>query len=297
MNNITRKTVLIGASVQHSVSDILYSELFKECKIKNYDYLHEKLDLSEENFKLFFAKKRYKEYIGISVTIPYKINVMQYLDDIDYTVRILGAINTIKVNEKGKLLGNNTDWYGLFRIMSEYSRKEYRNAFIFGSGGAARAAIFACDKMGFSTSVLYRKYPNISKNSEDLLKLSEKMNFEMLSYEEGIKKIKNADIIINTTPVGTQNHDSYPFNISLIENCDFSGKLFIDAVYFPIRTPLMNFFSSKKAFVIDGLWMMIYQGIKAFSTWHNDLMRCENIDLKKIHQKLEEKIDEIYTNN
>lgn len=290
MNDVSRITALIGKNVQNSVSDDLYNMIHRLCVRNNFNYSHKKINMNFIEYIEFFRKGKFNEYTGLSITQPYKIDILNKLSKVDKTAKKIGAVNTVIIS-KNHTKGFNTDWYGIYNIikMNKYKKKGF--VCIFGSGGAARAAIYAVKKLHLNFCLLYKETIPI-ENGTDLLLKNRKISKKMFTYKKVVEKVSKANIIINATSAGTLGQQPFPFEIDRIEHLDMKEKLFIDVVYFPLMTPLLTFFQKKKATVFNGLWMMIFQGLKAYSMWNNIKININHINVVDIYKKLEAKLNE-----
>lgn len=282
-------SALIGNPVDHSVSDILFNELVYSAGLYH-NYHHKKINVGNTELKKTLELLLRKKYIGLNVTLPYKQSIVQFMDELDSTAAQIGAINTIKINNDG-FVGYNTDWVGLYKPILLNSRKENPNICIFGTGGASRAAIYAAKKFSNNVYVLYRNSPHISNSTLDLLNKQKELKINLFPYSNVKSIVDKSDIIINTTSTGMKgNFAKTPFNIDLLKGVNVQEKLFIDAVFNPVKTILLQFFSNNGAKVVDGLWMMIYQGILALSIWFDREVNIKDSELIEIHRLLTEVI-------
>ncbi|MBW3496525.1 shikimate dehydrogenase [Bacillus sp. FDAARGOS_1420] len=282
-------SALIGNPVDHSVSDIMFNALIYSSGC-HYTYRHDKIDVEPDELEDTLTMLSQNKYVGLNVTLPYKRAIIKYVDQLDTTAASIGAVNTIKINNNG-LVGFNTDWFGLYKPLLTHSKKNEPVICIFGTGGASRAAIYASRKISNTVYVLYRKSPNVSDSTQDLLQRQKDLGITLLPYCNVKDIVNKSDIIINTTSTGMKgNIERTPFNMEVLENIKLQQKLFIDAVFNPVETTLGKFFAGSGAKNIDGLWMMIYQGILALSIWLERNIHVKNEDLKKIHKLLMEAI-------
>ena len=159
-------------------------------------------DVSEKNLKrLIFCLKKEKNFLGCSVTIPYKEKIIPYLDAIDNNAKKIGSVNTV-INNLGKLKGFNTDYYGSFYSIKKIcKRKKYQRVLILGCGGAGKACIISAINY-FNNSIIYLHNRN-KKKIKNLLKNNETNNqIEIVDNYKKLKEIKKLNLIINTTSVG-----------------------------------------------------------------------------------------------
>jgi len=187
----------------------------------------------------------------MNVTIPYKEEVIPFLDKIDRKAKKIGAVNTIKITKSGKLKGYNTDFYGFRNSLKPLLKKEHKKALILGTGGASKAIAFALKKLGIQYTFVSR-----TKKSE-----------KMLTYSELTENtIKEYLLIVNTTPLGTHPNTSdkpdIPYNF-------ISDKhILYDLIYNPSETLFLKLGKEKGATIKNGLEMLELQAEKAWEIWH-----------------------------
>ena len=235
------KYALLGEKLSHSYSPLIHNEIFKDFNIDaTYDLLEVSIDKLEDTVNLL----RKDIYQGFNVTIPYKKEVMKYLDEISKEALEIGSVNTIaKVD--GKLIGYNTDYYGFYNELLYFNVEvNNKDCYILGTGGASLAVYKAlCDLGGH---VLY-----VSRNPK---------NENTITYKE--LENRNLDVIVNTTPVGMYpNVDASPINSCLAKKC----KHVVDIIFNPRQTKLLKDSNSN----MDGLFMLVGQAIKAEEIWQN----------------------------
>lgn len=220
---------LIGGMLGHSFS--------KEIHEKLADYWYELHPLTKEEFVPFMEAKDFK---AINVTIPYKCDVIPYLDEIDESAKNIGAVNTI-VNKDGKLYGHNTDFSGfLYMVDHNHISITGKKVLVIGNGGAAKAIIAALHYLEAKEIVIVDILPGNGA----------------ITYEDCIKNHLDCDIITNTSPVGMYpNINASPIDISLFKNCE----AVLDVVYNPLKTKLTLQAESLSISGVNGLEMLVGQ--------------------------------------
>ncbi len=230
---------LIGEKLGHSFSKEIHEQIR--------DYKYEICEVSRDQFDKFMQEKGFK---AINVTIPYKEKVIPYLDYIDPTTKMIGAVNTI-VNNDGKLYGYNTDYFGL-KSLIEKNNIDVTNkkALILGTGGTSKTATLVLKLKGVKE--IYYASINHEVNT--------------YTYEEIVKIHNDANIIVNTTPCGM-----YPNNDGLIIDLDLFPHLeaVIDVVYNPMLTRLLQKAKKKNLKYAGGLYMLVAQAVYASSLFLN----------------------------
>lgn len=239
---------LIGEKLGHSFSAEIHN------KIADYNY-----ELKEIPSNKLDAFMKNKNFCGINVTIPYKQTVMPYLDYIDESAKKIGAVNCV-VNKEGKLFGYNTDFGGLLLLFKKFvNTLSGKKVLILGNGGASRAAYGVAETLNASETYI----------------VSRKPNGITISYDEAINVHNNANVIINTTPVGM-----YPnVNGAAISLDSFTNlELVVDAIYNPIKTDLVLSAENRGIAAVGGLYMLVAQAVLAAGHFIGNDFGTEIID-------------------
>ncbi len=246
---------LLGEHLGHSYSPIIQKKLFE---LKGLDYDYKLIEIPSNKIEDTLNDLRNGIYAGFNVTIPYKKEVMKYLDEISDEAMAIGAVNTIKC-ENGRLIGYNTDYYGFKDELKYYNVDvENRVCYVLGTGGASLAVSKALRDLGANVISVSR---NKTENS--------------ITYDS--LKINSSDIIVNTTPVGMYpNIDASP----LKEEDASKAKGIVDIIFNPSITKLMSY--NKNSY--NGLLMLIGQAAKAQDIWLN---KHYDIDYSKMLKYVE----------
>lgn len=236
---------LIGEHLGHSFSKQIQTRIAEIENVKDYDY--QLVELDKEEFKEFMEKKDFK---GINVTIPYKKDVIPYLDEMDESAKAIGAVNTI-INVDGKLKGYNTDFGGfLYMVKAHNVHMEGKKVLIIGNGGACAAVKAVCKH----------------ENAKDIVIVSRSANRGAIGYDEMYTSHLDADIVVNTSPVGMfPNIVNAPIDVSWFHKLE----CVLDVVYNPILTRLC--FEAQEADIkrVIGLEMLIAQAKYTFEIFKN----------------------------
>lgn len=242
---------LLGEKLSHSLSPEIHSEILKAINksgaYKLFEIEKDKLNNFTEALKLLGVK-------GCSVTIPYKKDIIQYIDVLSEEAKKIGAVNTIYLKDN-KLYGYNTDYFG-FGYMLDVSSIEIqnKNIVILGNGGAARAVLHYLLDNGANKVYIVSRKSNIEK--------FEYKNVKVISYED-LKSLKG-DILINSTPVGMYpNIENSPVSKDIIEN--FSAL--VDLIYNPMETKFLSLGKELNKKVVGGLYMLVGQAVKSQEIW------------------------------
>lgn len=246
---------LIGEKLSHSYSKVIHEQLA--------DYQYELHPLTKEEFKSFMEEKKFK---AINVTIPYKRDVIPYLDVIDEKARKIGAVNTI-VNDNGKLTGYNTDYDGFFYTLTTNQVKiKDKKVLVLGNGGAALAVLAVLKNMGAS----------------DIIIVKYKEETGCITYEEAKQNHTDAAVLINTTPVGMYpNCDASPIDLTPYQNLE----AVVDVIYNPLTTKLLAQAGDLGIKAVNGLTMLVAQA--KYAVEHFKSCNLEDEVIQPIYDQVE----------
>lgn len=281
-------SALLGKPTTHSVSHILFPLIAAAAGIPG-PYEHIRLDVEPEGLPTALTSLSNLGFVGANVTLPYKIKIIDLLDEVDTVALELGAVNTVKLG--ARTIGHNTDWIGIAEPLRK-THASFRHAVILGTGGAARAAIYASRQLGArQIDVFYRAA--LSEQSKQLMNAAAKLDITLRAYDQLREQLDSADLIVNATSAGMVGRDTSPIDVGAIQDIQLTDKVYLDAVFNPLQTPLLVYFSQKGARTIDGLWMMIYQAVGALSVWTGSKIAVPESDLEAIHQRLKKDIQSV----
>ena len=263
--------VLLGNPVAQSLSPVMHNAALKEMGINGRYSAFRVSDIESALCGINGMNIR-----GASITIPYKVSVMEYLDEINADALNIGAVNTI-VNNNGRLTGYNTDWLGLMLTLKELMPVKDQTFVIIGAGGTARAAVYGIMKEGGLPVIVNR---TIAKGRA----LSNKFNCPFYSLAD-LGKVK-ADCLINTTPVGMYPHlDQTPVEAKMLTGY----KYVIDVIYNPLKTRLLQDAEGQGCRIVSGLDMFIHQGAEQLKLWTGK--KLPHALMKKVVTERLEKIE------
>jgi len=256
---------VIGHPIEHSLSPLLHRISFEMLGAKHF---YTKVDVPPESLETFmeFAKLTFK---ALNVTIPHKERAFELVDEVVGIANEVKAVNTI-LFENGKSYGFNTDVKGVREAIESVCNPKGKRIAIIGAGGAARAAVVAADKDS-QVVVFNRTFERAKRLAEEFGIEARPLN----NYEE----IKKFDIIINSTPVGMDNK-STPIPLEVIHK----GQVVMDMVYKPLLTPLLKGALRKGARIVDGLKMLVIQGLESERIWIGRAPEWRRVYLKALSE-------------
>lgn len=257
------KVGIFGYPIAHSISPVFQQAAFTDLGIRA---TYESWLVSSDQLEGKINSLRHSDYFGVNVTIPHKVQSINYVDEVDLWAQKVGSINTI-VNRRGKLFGFNTDGYGFLKALqveANYHPKE-KNVLVIGAGGAARAAVHALVEEGADVVIANRtieKAFGIANEfeNEHLVQVVDRSG----KYFQ--RALDNASLIVNCTPMGMkggQFQNDSPLDSSQIRE----NVLVYDMVYNPIFTPFLKQAKISGAETISGLSMLVFQGAESFKLW------------------------------
>ena len=251
---------LIGHPVEHSFSPPMHNAAFDALGL---DWAYVAFDVDPSDLSKAIAGADSLNIKGLNVTIPHKIEVMKYLNELDEVAELIGAVNTIDFKN---LKGYNTDGIGAIKAIGEVCDVKDKNVVVAGAGGASRAISFYLAKYGAqSLNILNRNV----KKAEDLARdvsdsgLIGDVGSDSVSQIDSY--LKDADILIDTTPLGMDPHtDDVP-----VAGADAMHEdlVVFDAVYNPNETVLLKEAIKAGAKPVYGIKMLLYQGAESFEIW------------------------------
>ncbi|MBO8232889.1 shikimate dehydrogenase [Prochlorococcus marinus str. MU1402] len=261
---------LIGNPVSHSLSPIMQNAAFKYLGL---DLIYIAIPCKDKDLELVLNTLKKINCKGLNITIPHKERVFNLCSEISPIARKLKAINTLKLNSEKEWSATNTDVEGFIYPLKKLNLKK-KQSIVLGSGGAARSVIQGLINLNLSKiSVISRNKSSLNeliKNFENKIKLQGLLS----NNNQAQNLIEEADLIVNTTPVGMKTAkyemDVLPYGDSFWRSLN-SQTIVYDLIYNPSPTHLLKLSSSKGCMTIDGLQMLVAQGMKSLSFWTNGL--------------------------
>ena len=250
---------IIGKPLSHSLSPLLHNFWFKKYNVSaNYSLLEITPDEIEETIK----RIKKKELQGINVTVPYKQAVIPFLDLLVGDAKETLSVNTVMLNEEGKIVGDNTDVYGFeqgFISKLKNQNLEQSKVLILGAGGVTSSVIYALSKKGIKQIFVSNR---TLKKAEEIKK---RFPFiEIIEWKNIEEKTEKMDILINATSLGLKNGNNFNQEFKVTK----SNLVYYDIIYNPEETEIIKKLKKRNIQTFNGLEMFIYQGQKSFSLWN-----------------------------
>ena len=257
---------LIGRPVEHSVSPAMHNAAFEALGL---NWRYTLLTTEPGQVEAVIGRLREEGFRGANVTVPHKQAVMPYLDDVSNAARAIGAVNTI-VERRGAIIGHNTDADGFMAALRAAGfEPSGRRALLLGAGGAARAVVFALLQEGTERVLLLNRTVERAQVLADHLDCRDggppRLEVRPLTAETLVECAQDADLLVNTTPVGMWPHGElsiWPDGVPVPEHLAV-----FDLVYNPLETRLLRQARECGARPIGGLEMLVRQGALAFELW------------------------------
>ena len=283
IDGYTRLAAVVANPIKHSISPFIHNRAF-EATNTNGVYLAwevEATDLLETVTNI----RRYQMF-GINLSMPYKEQVISYLDQLSEEARLIGAVNTV-VNREGTLIGYNTDGKGFFKSLPSFKISRKRMV-LLGAGGAAKAILAQAILDGVSQVSVFVRSASIEKTRPYLEKLQNETGFkaDLFALEDVSElqaRITDSDLLVNATSVGMDG-ESLPIPTSVL----LPEKLLVaDVIYQPFETPFLKWARNQGNHAVNGLGMLLYQAAEAFQLWTGKEMPTDQIWelLKQKYQK------------
>ncbi len=262
-----RKFSLVGHSLKHTMSPPIHKRLFELSKSPAE---YEVFDVSSDD--LSSSISYLKNLSGYNITIPHKVDIIPFIDDIDISARRYGAVNCVHNND-GVAIGYNTDVFGFLHSLKAGCGSLGGDVLLLGCGGVGRMMAIEASLAGsaLTIAVLERTIPLAEKVVGDIMLLcpDARVNITTLSNISG-----HYDLLINSTPVGMfPNSDACPVSDEVIDNVD----CVFEAIYNPVKTLLMKKAEAMRKTVIGGMAMLVWQAVVAHKIWDNAEYKDEDI--------------------
>ena len=278
-------TCLMGDPVAQSVSPFMYNYFGQRTGLDFYSHIKVRVPKEDKkNLPRALAAAKTLGFAGLNITIPYKLEVMRYLDGIDQEAAAIGAVNAI-VHTKGKLIGYNTDGKGALMAIENRLRTitSRDRVAVLGAGGASRAITAAISQRTKRITVLNREedFSLAETMQKQFKKLNSSLEILPLTSKNIVRALGAAQFVVNATSVGMQSTESVVSKDQFVEinrAVSLRGKYFFDAVFNPYTTSFLKLAEKQGAKICQGLYMTVYQGAASFELWTGKKIAKKDIE-------------------
>jgi len=255
----TPRAAVIGNPISHSLSPKLHGYWLKRYGLQG-EYTS--IDVPKDDLEATLRELPRQGFVGINVTLPHKVEVLKYVDHVTDRATLIGAANTLTFKEDGRIFADNTDGYGFMANLKQ-GAPEWNPlagpAAIFGAGGAARAIIVALADAGVPEIMI----SNRTRLKAEALRSDFGARIRVVEWVKAASMLETATTVINTTSLGMTG--AQPFKVSM--DAIRPDAVVTDIVYNPLRTPFLDAAAAAGCTTVDGLGMLLHQGVPGFERW------------------------------
>ena len=263
----TKLMAVIGDPIEHSLSPFLHLQVVDHGA---FDAVYVPFRVRADELEDFCRAARTLRVAGFNATMPHKQSLLQFVDEVDEEAASYGVINTVKCDENCRLVGYNTDVRGLFTALEKNGAKlNGAHIMVIGAGGVAASLVRGCDVAGVADVVVI----NRTYNKAVQLCYGVKCASALEMTKSNLFKAANAaDIIVNCTSLGMSGTDSDFEDLSFLDD---TKALICDLIYNPWETSLLHYAEQHGLKTMNGIDMLIYQGLLAFEIFMNVKLDCD----------------------
>ena len=261
----TKLLGVIGDPIEHSLSPVMHNAAIAHMGL---DYVYLALPVKAADLGVAIAGFNAIGLVGFSVTIPHKQAIIPLLSEVSPVAKVVGAVNTVWRTDTG-WSGTNTDVEGFIAPLQAYKRDwSQTTPVILGHGGAARAVVVGCAQLGCTKiHVVGRNVQKVSQFQQSWENASLPVTLNVHLWEELPQLLPQADLVVNTTPVGMYPHVQHsPLDVAAMQGLK-KGAIAYDLIYTPNPTEFLRQAKQQGAITIDGLEMLVQQGAAALKIW------------------------------
>lgn len=259
---MTRKTGLIGHPVSHSLSPLIHTHWLHKYRI---DGSYTAIDSAPDDLAARVRALADEGYVGFNVTLPHKEEISFLCDGLDDTAQAVGAVNTVTIDENGRLYGHNTDVDGFINHLKS-SVPDFdlsgKHAVVLGAGGAARAVLYALLREDFEWITL------INRTRERAVAVANDLDDDgrvlIVDWEKRGGALADTDLLVNTTSLGMTGQAPLDMDVGGLS----PNAVVYDIVYRPLMTPLLQQAKMRGNTIVTGLGMLLHQARPAFDAWY-----------------------------
>ncbi len=250
---------VVGTPIAHSKSPLLHRHWLETYGLKGF---YVPMEVATGDLELVLRTLPKAGFVGVNVTIPHKETVLKIADDVSERASRIGAANTIVYRGDGTIQADNTDGYGFLQNLQEGApdwRANERPALILGAGGAARAVIVALLDAGVPEIMLTNRTRARAENLQSVFG----KRVRVIDWENADGNVGSAGLVVNSSSLGMVGEPPLPMTWDNLR----SETVVTDLVYNPLRTALLETAAAKGCRTVDGLGMLLHQGVPGFESW------------------------------
>ena len=268
---------VIGKPIKHSLSPLIHNYWIKKYQL---GLEYKKMEVERESLPSLIENVRDKKITGLNITLPYKKDIISYIDEVSYSAKDIGAINTVFLRGN-KVYGENTDGIGFTRALEKKTKFNFSNKsiYIIGAGGAAYGIISELIKKKVEKIYITNRTKQKTIQLVNFFKTkNKKINLEFVEWKDLVPN-SDVDLIINTTSFGMKDNECLKIDINNLKDT----LIFVDIIYNPKETELLKLFKKEGFVCMNGLSMLIEQAAVSFELWFNISLNNKDIEeVKKI---------------
>ncbi|MBR2574083.1 MAG: shikimate dehydrogenase [Loktanella sp.] len=250
---------VIGNPISHSLSPKLHGHWLRRYGI---DGSYDALQVAEDALERTLRSLPAAGYVGVNVTLPHKVAVLQIADQLTDRATLIGAANTLTFKDDGRIFADNTDGYGFLENLRQGAPgwdAKSGPALVFGAGGAARAVIVSLIESGVPEIIL----TNRTRPKAESLRADFGARIRIVDWVQAGSVLSDAATVVNTTSLGMKGGQEFRVPLDGLR----SGTVVTDIVYTPLRTKFLDAAAEKGCVTVDGLGMLLHQGVPGFERW------------------------------
>lgn len=250
---------VIGNPISHSLSPKLHGHWLRRYGI---DGSYDALQVTEDALERTLRSLPAQGYVGVNVTLPHKVAVLQIADQLTDRATLIGAANTLTFKDDGRIFADNTDGYGFLENLRQGAPgwdAKSGPAVVFGAGGAARAVIVSLIEAGVPEIIL----TNRTRPKAESLRADFGARIRIVDWVQAGSVLSDAATVVNTTSLGMKGGQEFRVPLDGLR----SGSVVTDIVYTPLRTKFLDVAAEKGCVTVDGLGMLLHQGVPGFERW------------------------------
>ena len=250
---------VIGNPISHSLSPKLHGHWLRRYGI---DGSYDALQVTEDALERTLRSLPAQGYVGVNVTLPHKVAVLQIADQLTDRATLIGAANTLTFKDDGRIFADNTDGYGFLENLRQGAPgwdAKSGPAVVFGAGGAARAVLVSLIEAGVPEIIL----TNRTRPKAESLRADFGARIRIVDWVQAGSVLSDAATVVNTTSLGMKGGQEFRVPLDGLR----SGTVVTDIVYTPLRTKFLDVAAEKGCVTVDGLGMLLHQGVPGFERW------------------------------